>query len=109
MNKVFAIVRNTLALVGVPALGYWLGSERLVKAASIDVAFQMVDVKETARCSSTSLRPGASIYIVGQPPATLLCNAASSTYWIRPAGLSNESLARCNRCLLTKRYGTHER
>jgi hypothetical protein len=41
-------LRNVPAFVGVVALGYWLGSERAVKAAPSDIAFQLVDVKETS-------------------------------------------------------------
>ncbi len=43
-------LRNGLALVGVLAVGYWLGSGRTVKAATTpsDIAFQMTGVSQTS-------------------------------------------------------------
>jgi len=43
-------LRNTLAILGVLAIGYWLGSSRTVKAASYsgDVEFQLTSVNETS-------------------------------------------------------------
>ena len=47
LEKVSGYGRNVLALVGVLALGYWLGGGKTVKAASAgDLAFQLADVKE---------------------------------------------------------------
>jgi hypothetical protein len=53
MDKVSGWVRNGLALVGVLALGYWLGAGRAVMASSYgqsdaDVQFQMTGVNETS-------------------------------------------------------------
>ena len=50
MQRSSAWMRNGLALLGVLALGFWLGSGRLVKAASYsygsDVQFQLTGVNE---------------------------------------------------------------
>ena len=47
LERVSGWARNLLALVGVLALGYWLGGEKPVRAASGgDLAFQLADVKE---------------------------------------------------------------
>jgi hypothetical protein len=50
MNKTVVWARNALALVGILALGFWLGSARTVKAESYgsisDVQFQLAGVNE---------------------------------------------------------------
>jgi hypothetical protein len=48
MERLNEWIRNLLALAGALTLGYTLGSGRTVKAASGDLAFQLVDVKETS-------------------------------------------------------------
>jgi hypothetical protein len=50
MDKAVAWTRNALAMVGVLALGFWLGSARTVKAAGYnsggDLQFQLAGVNE---------------------------------------------------------------
>jgi hypothetical protein len=53
MEKVSLWVRNGLAVVGVLALGYWMGTNRTVHASSSSssgdgVAFQLTGVNETS-------------------------------------------------------------
>lgn len=50
MAMVGGWLRNALAILGVLAIGYWLGSGRAVKAASYsgDVEFQLTGVSETS-------------------------------------------------------------
>jgi hypothetical protein len=48
LGKLGGWSRNLLALAGLVSLGYWFGSSRPVTAASSDIAFQLVDVKETS-------------------------------------------------------------
>jgi hypothetical protein len=52
MNKALAWTKNCLALVGVLALGFWLGTGRNVNASSNnsggDVEFQLTGVNETS-------------------------------------------------------------
>jgi hypothetical protein len=48
MEKMNEYMRNLLVLAGALALGYTAGSSRPVKAATGDIAFQLVDVKETS-------------------------------------------------------------
>ena len=51
MAKVTEWVRNLLAIAGLLALGYWLGSSSHVQAASYsgsDVEFQLTGVNETS-------------------------------------------------------------
>lgn len=48
MRKMNEWPHNLLALAGALALGYMLGSGGTVKAATGDIAFLLVDVKETS-------------------------------------------------------------
>lgn len=51
MGKAAGWVRNFLAILGLLAIGYWLGSSKPVAAASSsdgDVAFQLSGVNETS-------------------------------------------------------------
>ena len=53
MERVWGWVRNSLALGGVLALGFWLGSGRAVKASSYDssgmgVQFQLAGINEAS-------------------------------------------------------------
>lgn len=41
-------LRNLLAIVGLVAVGFWLGSNNSVKAATSDVEFQLTGVNETS-------------------------------------------------------------
>jgi hypothetical protein len=78
MDKASVWVRNVLALVGVLALGYWLGADRTVKASSYvqsgeSVGFQLTGVDET------------SSLLVYQP-------ATKTVYVYRGATLGNSAL-----------------
>lgn len=48
MQKAKEWLRNGFALVGVLAVGYWLGSIRTVAASGDDLAFQLTGVNETS-------------------------------------------------------------
>ncbi|HEV2325553.1 MAG TPA: hypothetical protein VGS10_16500 [Terracidiphilus sp.] len=72
MQKALAWARNGLALVGVLALGFWLGSGRTVKAASDGwsggVQFQLAGVNE--RSSLLVYGPGSKTVYVYQGATT---------------------------------------
>ena len=48
MEQAKGWLRNALAMVGVLAIGYWLGSAGTVKASNGDVEFQLTGVNETS-------------------------------------------------------------
>ena len=53
MEKAWGWARNSLAVIGLLALGFWLGSGRAVKASSSDsggmgVQFQLTDVNQAS-------------------------------------------------------------
>ncbi|HWG20840.1 MAG TPA: hypothetical protein VG225_09940 [Terracidiphilus sp.] len=52
MDKTWMWMRNGLALVGVLAIGFWLGSGRIVKASSYEssggVQFQLTGINESS-------------------------------------------------------------
>ena len=72
MQKALAWGRNVLALVGVLAVGLWLGSTPTVKAASYqprgDVQFQLAGVNE--RSSLLVYQPGSKTLYVYQGATT---------------------------------------
>jgi hypothetical protein len=72
MEKAVCWMRNGLALVGVLALGFWLGAGRTVKASSnesgADVEFQLTGVNETS--SLLIYQPGTKTVYVYQGATT---------------------------------------
>lgn len=72
MQKAVSWVRNVLAILGVLAVGFWLGSARTVKAASYqpggDLQFQLAGVNE--RSSLLVYQPGSSALYVYQGATT---------------------------------------
>lgn len=72
MDKALPRVRNGLALLGVLALGFWLGSGRAVKAASYgyggDLQFQLTGVNEHS--SLLLYDPGSKTVYVYQGATT---------------------------------------
>jgi len=73
MEKTLGSMRNVLALVGVLALGFWLGAGRTVKASSYDtggagVQFQLAGVNE--RSSLLVYQPGTKTVFVYQGATT---------------------------------------
>ncbi len=73
MGKVWEWTRNGLALVGVLALGFWLGSGRTVNASSNqssggDVEFQLTGINETS--SLLVYQPGTKTVYVYQGATT---------------------------------------
>lgn len=72
MQKAVLWGRNVLALVGVLAVGFWLGSARTVKAASYEpggnVQFQLAGVNE--RSSLLVYQPGSKTLYVYQGATT---------------------------------------
>lgn len=65
MGRMVEWLRNSMAIVGLLAVGYWLGSSRPVKAASYsggDVSFQLTGVNETS--SLLVYQPGTkTVYV----------------------------------------------
>lgn len=82
MEKVAGWARNGLAVVGVLALGYWLGASRPVKASSYsgsgaDVEFQLTGVDVTS--SLLVYEPGTkTVYLY--PGATTGNSALQCSY-----------------------------
>jgi hypothetical protein len=79
MGKLAGWSRNLLAIVGLVAVGYWLGSSKAVAAASDsggDVAFQLSGVSETS--SLLVYQPGTkTVYVyrgATQGSATVQCS-----------------------------------
>ena len=81
MEKVSLWLRNGLAVVGVLALGYWIGATGTVKASSSgsstgDVEFQLTNVNETS--SLLVYQPGNKTVYVYRAATTgnsyLQCN-----------------------------------
>ena len=73
MEKVWEWTKNGLALVGVLALGFWLGSGRTVNASSYpsgggDVEFQLTGINETS--SLLVYQPGTKTVYVYQGATT---------------------------------------
>ncbi len=73
MQKALGWVRNGLAVVGVLALGFWLGSGRTAKASSYDsgagdVEFQLTGINQTS--SLLVYRPGTKTVYVYQGATT---------------------------------------
>jgi hypothetical protein len=73
MAKVWEWTRNGLALAGVLALGFWLGSGRTVNASSnqssgADVAFQLTGISPTS--SLLVYQPGTKTVYVYQGATT---------------------------------------
>lgn len=68
MNKASAWTKNCLAMVGVLAIGFWLGAGRSVKASGNnyggDVEFQLTGVNETS--SLLVYQPGEKTVYVYQ-------------------------------------------
>lgn len=90
MEKAVAWTRNGLALVGVLALGFWLGSARTVKAASYDAGdmqFQLAGV--TDHSSLLLYDPGAKTVYVYQGATTGNSDLQCSFKFLldRPGGL----------------------
>lgn len=90
MDKVSVWVRNGLALVGVLALGYWLGAGRAVSASSsgqssADVGFELTGVNETS--SLLVYQPTTkTVYVYREPRLAIqLCNAVTNSRWTSPA------------------------
>jgi hypothetical protein len=48
MGKAMEWMRTLLAIVGILALGYWLGNSQPVKAGTSDVEFQLTGVNEAS-------------------------------------------------------------
>jgi hypothetical protein len=73
MEKVWELTRNGLALLGVLAVGFWLGAGRTVKAASNqssggDVEFQLTGINEAS--SLLIYQPGTKTVYVYQGATT---------------------------------------
>ncbi len=73
MEKAWGWMKNGLALLGVLATGFWLGSGRTVKASSYqsstgDVEFQLTGINETS--SLLVYQPGTKTVYVYQGATT---------------------------------------
>ncbi|MGA2206218.1 MAG: hypothetical protein ABSG10_05760 [Terracidiphilus sp.] len=73
MEKVWGWGRNGLALVGILALGFWLGEDRTVRASSYDsgggnVEFQLTGINPTS--SLLVYQPGTKTVYVYQGATT---------------------------------------